>query len=310
MTLAHISDLHLNPHYKRANVLRTRQILHAVNRLGADHVVVTGDITSGALPEDFAVARDLFAEAGLLQGSRLTMVIGNHDIFGGVHTAEDVLSFPGKCRKAPYDRRVQEFAGQFSEAFERTLTVSKESPFPFVKMVNDVVLIGINSVARYSGVRNPLGSNGWVDDDQLERFERLVGSRLFTGKRKIVLIHHHFCKLEQNGVGTMHSVWGTIERQTMKLRGKKDLLRLFQQHGIDLVLHGHYHRTMEYERKGIRFLNGGGSVMDELSKTLTVNIVRVSGRGIDVAAHRIPLESVDEAAASRLPAPAVLDRAA
>jgi len=310
MTIAHISDLHINSQYRYANVLRTRQILDKINQLGADHVVVTGDITSGALPEDFATARDLFAEAGLLQGSRLTLVIGNHDIYGGVHSAEDVLSFPGKCRTVHYDHRVREFARQFPEVFERTLTVSKESPFPFVKMVNDVVLIGMNSIARYSGVRNPLGSNGWVDDEQIERFERLAGSPLFAGKRKIVLIHHHFCKLERNGGGTMHSVWGTIERQTMKLRGKKDLLRLFRTHGIDLVLHGHYHRMMDYERKGIRFLNGGGSVLDERSKTLSVNIVRVSGREIDVALHRIPLEVADEARGLGLPAPPLLDQAA
>jgi 3',5'-cyclic AMP phosphodiesterase CpdA len=206
---------------------------------------------------------------------------------------------------------VREFAQSFPEAFERTLSASSDNPFPYVKMVNDVVLIGLNSIARYSGVRNPLGSNGWVDDQQLDQFDRLVGSPLFAGKRKIVLIHHHFCKLQRKGLGTMHTVWGTIERQTMKLRGKKELLALFRKHGIDLVLHGHYHRTLEYIRKGIRFVNGGGSVVDELESGLHVNLVRVSNQGISVSVCRIPLESSEELPRpeQRVPA-ATLERAA
>jgi Icc protein len=309
-TIAHISDLHLNAQFKQVNVLRARILLQNIARLEADHVVVTGDITSGALPEDFAQARELFAEAGLLHPSRLSLIAGNHDIYGGVHTAEDVLTFPGRCRMTAYELKVREFAQRFPEAFERTLTASKESPFPFVKMINDIVLIGLNSVARYSGVRNPLGSNGWVDDQQVDRFERLAGLPLFAGKRKIVLIHHHFCKLERNGLGTMHTVWGTIERQTMKLRGKKDLLRLFRKHGVELVLHGHYHRTMEYTRKGITFVNAGGSVLDALDDTLHVNLLHVGPQRITVSRHRVPLEVGEDSPRPRHTIPAVLEQAA
>ena len=201
LSIAHISDLHINPQFKKANILRTRLLLRRLAQLGVDHVIVTGDVTSGALPEDYATARELFQEAGLLDASRLTMVIGNHDVYGGLHTAEDILTFPGRCRTAPYDLRVREFVQSFPEAFERTLTATKEKPFPFVKLINDVALIGLNSIARYSGVRNPLGSNGWVDDLQMDQFDRLVGSPLFAGKRKIVLIHHHFCRLERNAPG-------------------------------------------------------------------------------------------------------------
>lgn len=229
---------------------------------------------------------------------------------GGVHTAEDILSFPGKCRTTSYDLRVKEFAQSFPEAFERTLTASPESPFTFVKMVNDIVLIGLNSVARNSGVRNPLGSNGWVDDQQAGQFDRLAGSPLFAGKRKIVLIHHYFCKLHRNGLGTSHTVWGTIERQTMKLRGKKDLLKLFRKHGIDLVLHGHCHRTMTYIKKGIRFLNAGGSVRDERSLGLHVNLVHVTEKGIRVSVHIIPLEEGEEEHRVLGPLPKMMGQAA
>ena len=83
IAIPHISDLHINPQYRKANVNRTRLLLQKIARLGVDHVVISGDITSGALPEDFAQARELFRDAGLLRPSRLSMVIGNHDIYGG-----------------------------------------------------------------------------------------------------------------------------------------------------------------------------------------------------------------------------------
>ena len=101
LTIAHISDLHINPLFKKANSLRTRVLLQKVARLQVDHVVVTGDVTSGALPEDYAKARELLLEAGLFHPSRLTTVIGNHDIYGGLYTAEDILTFPGRCRTIP-----------------------------------------------------------------------------------------------------------------------------------------------------------------------------------------------------------------
>jgi len=309
-TIAHISDLHLNPQYKQDNGQSARKLLNAIARLKPDHLVITGDISSGALPEDFAQARFLLSETGWLHPSRLSMVIGNHDIYGGVHTPEDILTFPGRCRTTSYDAKVREFAEAFPEAFEGTLRISPDDPFPFLKMVNDVALIGLNTVARYSGVRNPLGSNGWVDDSQVEALERLLGSPGATGRKKVVLMHHHLCKLEATGPGTMSSVWGTIERQTMKLRGKKDILKLFRRHGVDLILHGHYHRTMEYWAKKVHCVNAGGSILDERDPALHVNLIRMGSRRISVGVLRFPKVMGERSLHIQYPLRGVLEEAA
>jgi predicted phosphodiesterase len=57
------------------------------------------------------------------------------------------------------------------------------------------------------------------------------------------------------------TLWQVIERQTMKLKNKKKTIKRLKKLGIDLVLHGHLHETNEYHRKGIKFINSGGSIL-------------------------------------------------
>lgn len=86
----------------------------------------------------------------------------------------------------------------------------------------------------------------------------------------------------------MHSVWGIIERHTMKLRGRNVLVRMLKRGGVELVLHGHLHESIEYTRDGVRFLNAGASVVRKGSSDLRVNFVRVSDEGIGTEIHTLP----------------------
>ena len=72
----------------------------------------------------------------------------------------------------------------------------------------------------------------------------------------------------------------------MKLRGKKEFLKLSRKHGVMLVLHGHYLRSMEYPGKGMTFLNAGGSVLDELDRDVDVNLIRISPEGVTPSVER------------------------
>jgi predicted phosphodiesterase len=77
------------------------------------------------------------------------------------------------------------------------------------------------------------------------------------------MIHHHFYKNNVPAKSSKNLLWNRIENFTMKLRNKKKLLNLFSENGVRLVLHGHSHEIKEYTRKGIKFLNAGGSVENE-----------------------------------------------
>ena len=295
-TIAHLSDLHLSAEHKRHNLRRADRLLAFVKSQKADHIVITGDLAADARIRDFEVARRLFKSHGLLDPDKLSVTIGNHDIFGGVHTAEDILTFPRRVRETEFHDKVEEFRDLFRETFGKALFPSHAHPFPFAKVIGDVVLVGLNSVARHSRVNNPLGSNGEVDDAQFGKLRLLLEAPPLRKKRVVVLVHHHFRKMNNDQTGAMNSVWAAIERRTMKMRRKKRLIDLFREHGVAIVLHGHVHANEDYERGGVRFLNGGGSLLGAQSPQSTFNIVRVTATDVDTRTILVPEESRAEPA--------------
>jgi predicted phosphodiesterase len=257
MKIAHFSDLHLCGKYKRKNISRTKKIIKHALDLGAEHFVFSGDISDNAQQNDFLILRKILETYNLFTADKATVVIGNHDIFGGVQTGQDVINFPSKCAKTDYKEKVQLFFENFAELFENAFFPNENNLFPFAKVLQDVVLIGINSIDKYSKIKNPFASNGHVSKLQKENLKNIFDMKIFSDKIKIAVIHHHFCK---TAINSENGLWNKIENFTMKLRGKKKLIKLLDENGIELVLHGHSHEVAEYERRGIRFINAGGSV--------------------------------------------------
>ena len=71
--IAHLSDIHVGETgFKKEKVL---ECIREVNKLSADTVIITGDLTWGGLPEEFSQARDLIDK---LKPEPL-IIMGNHD---------------------------------------------------------------------------------------------------------------------------------------------------------------------------------------------------------------------------------------
>ncbi len=285
--LAHLSDLHISLEHKGRTIRSTRRLLEHILRHSVDHIVITGDVTANGTPHELEIARSILESYGLLDTRKLSVVIGNHDVFGGVHTAEDILSFPRHCKHVDYDAAVRRFCDVFQELFRGVIAPTSPNRFPFVKVVGSAALFGINSVARYSRVKNPFGSNGTVGRMQRHLLENLLHADVFRSLKKIVLIHHHFSRLPTTAVGAMEYLWRTLERRTLKLRKKKKLVRLFAEAGVAAVLHGHVHESVEYEWRGVRCLNGGGSVIEKTDE-LSFWLLRVHQGTVETTLHRIP----------------------
>jgi 3',5'-cyclic AMP phosphodiesterase CpdA len=286
-TIAHLSDLHISLDHSRQNVKKTRLLLEYCLRQGADHIVITGDITADGDKKELEAARKIFRNYGLLDSRKLSLIFGNHDLFGGVHRAEDILSFPKRCKTTHYDRKVKEFRECFHEVFDDSFHDEDGEWLPYLKVFGHAAIMGTNSIARYSRMRNPVGSNGEIDDGLFERMKKMLMSESLKGKRKIVLIHHHFNKYASDDANTSYSIWNAIERQTMKLRKKKRLLQLFAAAQVDIVLHGHVHKNSEYVRKGIRFLNAGASVLGDNS-AFDVAFLDVRPTGVQTVLKYLP----------------------
>lgn len=280
MKIAHISDLHICSRFSKQNLSKIRTLIKKIAGSDADHLVITGDISDNSREEDFIWLRKTLEENNLLHTDRTSIIIGNHDVFGGVQTASDIIDFPLKCIRVDYKEKIRKFVNHFEELFQNIYSPSISSVFPYVKIVGNVSIIGINSIDKYSRIRNPFASNGYVSKEQIDQLKKILDLDNLMDKFKVVLIHHHFYKNNFSSRSSEHALWSRIENFTMKLRRKKRLLRLFKQKNIELVLHGHSHEVKEYHRQGIKFINAGASVFKEDNLPSGYFLVDIDGNKI------------------------------
>jgi 3',5'-cyclic-AMP phosphodiesterase len=117
--VAHLSDLHLledchearrgearrrlkyislgRPYDPRARRSRAAVALAASRRSGADHLVMTGDLTEDGIEAQFAILAELLDASGWAP-QRVTLIPGNHDAYAGGDAWARALSGP----LAPY----------------------------------------------------------------------------------------------------------------------------------------------------------------------------------------------------------------
>lgn len=287
MKIAHISDLHLNTFYRDSHLREVRKILKYCNDIGVDHLVITGDLTDNASEVNLNILKKSLIYFGYENSSKLSVVVGNHDIFGGIQKAEEIFSFPDKCRKTDYNAKVKSFNNIFQNSFSDTIYEGKSNSYPFAKIVGEVLFVGINSNAEYSSLSNPFASNGEVSVEQFSETAKIFNEFGSYTKFKIVLIHHHFNKMKNESGFSSAGLWQNIEKQTMKLKKKKRLYTLFQEYNVDLILHGHLHITQHYEKNGLKFLNAGGSVKSVDPGKLKINILTVNKDKITADVRKI-----------------------
>ncbi len=283
--IAHLSDPHLSRQYYREHIKSLKILLRAILEEGVDHIVISGDIISTADANDFYLAREVFSTFGILQSDRLTVVPGNHDIFGGPHRAVDVLSFPTHIRTVDYRRHHELFRDVFGETFEGAVTAGSNDPYPFVKRVGPISLIGLNSIPPWSLRSNLLGTNGIVDDAQCQTLVDMHQQGLWKDSHPVAVMHHHFHDLTDDAPS--NGFWKRVETRTMRLRRRRRLIRLFKEIGVDTVMHGHIHRNEVYERQGIAMLNGAGSVCDDPVRFLKYNMLTEDRGSMSATVHTL-----------------------
>ncbi|HEY3295232.1 MAG TPA: metallophosphoesterase [bacterium] len=299
LQLAHISDLH----YTEANRARVAALFDVVRRAGIDHLIVTGDLTADAREEHLIQVRDLLFASGFRTSAQLTVIPGNHDIFGFIYqtyskpnavvkvrTRRDLLNtirtlwhFRRRLlayNDAAYQQDVAAFRAHFVEAYENCLTM-RQSPggFPFVKLLPDnIALIGLDTnhlmPRSYNLLRILRGSRSAMKTWDLTPIgDNLSGSTGFLdfattkaalempqieGRRKIVVMHHYLYPLPH-----VEDLTSGVFAREMQLRNREEISALFISHGVDLILHGHWHIDDAYQLDGAlgpKVLNGGGSL--------------------------------------------------
>jgi 3',5'-cyclic AMP phosphodiesterase CpdA len=114
--IAHLSDLHLLAKAQRqglgvrfvsmgraldveSRVAKLRRAVRAATRAGADHFVLSGDLTETGTDEQFETLAEALAEAGL-DPDRTTLVPGNHDAYADGGAFRRALEGPLRAYRA------------------------------------------------------------------------------------------------------------------------------------------------------------------------------------------------------------------
>ncbi|MFV0296166.1 MAG: metallophosphoesterase family protein [Hyphomicrobiaceae bacterium] len=227
--LAHLSDPHLHPfpvptwrewNLKRVlgslNWHRGRKRQHRMDvlqRLLADlvarepdHIAVTGDLANLGLPVEHQGALAWLRSIG--SPAMVSVVPGNHDIFTESHGPAGV-----ECWR-DYMTGDDDPAGE------------EASPFPFVRRLGRVVLIGLNSAVPAP----PLRGWGLLGDAQRQRLAAILRSSAQENLVRVVLIHHPPAP--------------GLRDRSYALNDAAELAEVLRREGAELVLHGHNHRAM------------------------------------------------------------------
>ena len=101
--IAHISDLHLSLKNGKDRDQRLIDLLEDIKKRNCDHIAITGDIADNPMPEDLIYAREIFAQFDLMNPELLSLVPGNHDIYGSAPPGEMMFMFPKICSEINID---------------------------------------------------------------------------------------------------------------------------------------------------------------------------------------------------------------
>ncbi len=184
---------------------------------GADHLLISGDLTAIALPEEFEEARaTLSAWSG-----RMTIIPGNHD------------------RYTPAAAQQQLFEKAFAK--EPRLPMCRGRPldgrFPIVKLLGaQAAVIGLTS-ARVP--ISPGFAAGWIGKAQRRRLAELLASPELRDRTVFVACHH-----------APYKASGASDRKTHGLLDASQLLAVLKEGKVVGLGHGHIHQRFRVDKPG------------------------------------------------------------
>jgi 3',5'-cyclic AMP phosphodiesterase CpdA len=138
---------------------RLNAVVERVRSLAPDHLIVTGDLTTTALTDEFRAAREALADL-LVDADRVTVIPGNHDRYT-----------TGSVRY----RAFEEWFGAFAPA----------GPYPWLRPIDpETVILGLDPT------RSHLTPTGRLPVEQLARARDLLADPVARPRRLIVACHY------------------------------------------------------------------------------------------------------------------------
>lgn len=233
--IAHLTDIHLpslplprlgelnlkqalgflNWHWSRKNIHRAaalETLMDDLSEQSYSHMLVSGDLVNLGLKAEFKAGIDWLNMQG--DHNDVSYVPGNHDYYPGNHIFEQNKSYLDFMK---------------SDGVGASLGGGTGPDVPFVKIINKVALIGVNS-----GVTTPLfKAFGKVSDQQLEQLAKILKKAKAHGFYRLIGVHHP----------PIHGLTSPSRSMTNDTAFRA----LIKEAGAELVLYGHNH-VQRYDR--------------------------------------------------------------
>lgn len=229
---AHLSDLHLTSlqHISWTTLLNKRimgyiswkthrraehrrevldLLVDSLRHQDLDHIVITGDLTHLGLPEEFTEARLWLDSLKNIAGT--TVIPGNHEAY--ISTS--------------YESTLKEWEPYFRSDDVTNIGDRSPSPlnFPSLRIRGPIAFIGLSTASPTL----PFLATGTLDSEQLSQIETCLSLETLQPYFKVLLIHHP---------PLPHSVaW------RKRLTNASQLEAVLNRHPVDLILHGHTHKS-------------------------------------------------------------------
>ncbi len=271
MKIAHISDIHLDSQRNPHCLEEIEELIQRIFNSGYDHLVVTGDVVDVANYDDLYGLRDIFKRNGVLNWERVTIIPGNHDIFGKYEFSSNGVGATALRALQSTGFNFTKKLHEFCDIFHETITDEPEITmyFPFVKVLsggrNGIALLSFSSVLEWSMRHNPVGSRGYIHAEQRQAVMQKEVLEVLNGRFTIALFHHAYRIFEPKNAADAAFIW------SMELIERESFLKTLKKLNVKLALHGHYHKAETYTIDGLEFMNSG-SVRNVASKINSITI--------------------------------------
>jgi predicted phosphodiesterase len=198
----------------------------------ANALVIPGDITNHATPDEFQLASEKLNAIALaleVPTDRILFVPGNHDVDW------DVMKIPDKSgtrRKQRYQPLVQAnclFHHRLSESKTGNIT---EEPYFCLWQYDDLLVLGQNSASHDAPDSKP--HHGLVPQASINAIDlELAAHPQKRDQLRLAIVHHH---------PLQYSDPVPNEPDFSAMTNSEALLKVLAKHGFDLLIHGHKHK--------------------------------------------------------------------
>lgn len=223
-----MTDIHLTPEMNA--ILGLEQALRKANELKPDFVITGGDLIMDALEQRYSTADslyDLYIETMKQLRMPLYNTMGNHEIYG-IYSASGADTLNPEYGEKMFESRI----GKSYYSFEH-----KGWKFMILNSVEDT---------------HKDGYIGKIDSGQIEWIKEELSK---TDKATPIVISTHIPFITANT--QKYSGTTVANDSSTVISNGKEVLDLFGDHNLKLVLQGHLHTVEDIYIDGIHFVTGG-----------------------------------------------------